>query len=218
MSAPPHSRNSLLGLTQETKESKTSYYAKTPNGLLIDQRTPSGNYNPLYDAQGDIIALVNTSGKAERTFHYGPYGENTTSEGTQTVPYPFGYKAGYHTPGGNKGETNIPNGLYHYGQRYYDPTTGRWTQQDPLEQDGSPVEDDRYTFAGDDSVNDSDPRGLTESADELGEHDLKDCAAGGARSRVPTVPSQDRRGPASRKRADVRTEGLSRRFVTVTKN
>jgi hypothetical protein len=25
---------------------------------LIDQRTPSGNYNPLYDAQGDIIALV----------------------------------------------------------------------------------------------------------------------------------------------------------------
>ena len=124
-------QNSLIGLTQETSGSTTNYYARTPNGLLIDERTPSGNFNPLYDAQGDIIALVNTSGKAERTFHYGPYGENTTSEGNQSVPYPFGYKAGYRTPGGNKGETSIANGLYHYGQRYYDPTAGRWTQQDP---------------------------------------------------------------------------------------
>jgi hypothetical protein len=68
---------------------------------------------------------VSTTGKVERTFRYGPYGENVKSEGTQTIPYPFGYKSGYRMPGGNKGEGNVANGLYHYGQRYYDPTTGR---------------------------------------------------------------------------------------------
>jgi RHS repeat-associated protein len=152
-------QNSLLGITREVSSAGTSYYARTPNGLLIDQRTPSGHYNPLYDAQGDIIALVNSSGKVERTFRYGPYGENVKSEGTQTIPYPFGYKGGYRMPGGNKGEGNVTNGIYHYGERYYDPTTGRWTQQDPLDQIASPVQGDRFLFAGADPINRGDPSG-----------------------------------------------------------
>jgi RHS repeat-associated protein len=155
-------QNSLLGVTREVSSTGTSYYARTPSGLLIDQRTPSGHYNPLFDAQGDIIALVSTTGKVERTFRYGPYGETTKSEGTQTIPYPFGYKGGYRVPGGNKGEGNLANGLYHYGQRYYDPTTGRWTQQDPLDQLGSTTQGDRFLFAGSDPINESDPTGLNE--------------------------------------------------------
>jgi RHS repeat-associated protein len=152
-------QNSQLGLTREVSSAGTSYYARTPDGLLIDQRTPSGNYNPLYDAQGDIIALVNPSGKVERTFRYGPYGENIKSEGTQTIPYPFGFKGGYRTPGGNTGKGNVTNSLIHYGQRYYDPTTGRSTQQDPLNAVQSLTRNDRYTYAGDDPVNASDPTG-----------------------------------------------------------
>jgi len=152
-------QNSQLGLTREVTSAGTSYYARTPNGLLIDQRTPSGHYNPLRDAQGDIIALVNSSAKVERTFRYGPYGENTKSEGTQTIPYPFGFKSGYRMPGGNKGEGNVTNALYHYGQRYYDPTTGRWTQQDLTERLGSPTQSNRFTFVGGDPINLSDPSG-----------------------------------------------------------
>ncbi len=152
-------QSSLLGITREAASGGTSYFARTPNGLLIDERTPTGNYNPLYDAQGDIIALANTSGKVERTFHYGPYGENIKSEGTQTIPYPFGYKGGYRVSGGNKGETSIANGLYHFGERYYDPTTGRWTQQDPESKTGDPTQEDLFGFAGDDPINRSDPSG-----------------------------------------------------------
>jgi RHS repeat-associated protein len=148
---------------------------------LIDQRTPAGHFNPLYDAQGDIIALASTTGKVERTFHYGPYGENTKSEGTQTIPYPFGYKSGYRMPGGNKGLGNVSNGLYHYGQRYYDPTTGRWTQPDPLAQVASPVQADRFLFAGSDPINMSDPSGngfIEEGLEAIGEFGLSE--AGGA--------------------------------------
>jgi RHS repeat-associated protein len=154
-------QNSLLGVTREVTSAGTSYYARTPNGLLIDERTPSGNYNPLYDAQGDIIALANTSGKVERTFHYGPYGENIKSEGTQTIPYPFGYKAGYRMAAGNTGLENVPNSLVHYGQRYYDPTSGRWTQQDGITRANNPGLANRYPYVGDDSVNLADPNGTT---------------------------------------------------------
>jgi RHS repeat-associated protein len=89
----------------------------------------------------------------------GPYGENVKSEGTQTIPYHFGYKGGYRTPGGNKGEGNVTNGLYHFGARYYDPTTGRWTQQDPLGHLGSTTQGNRFLFAGTDPINHGDPNG-----------------------------------------------------------
>ncbi len=152
-------QNSQLGLTREVSSAGTSYYARTPTGLLIDERTPSGHFNPLYDGQGNIIGLVSSTGKVERTFRYGPYGENVKSEGTQTIPYPFGFKGGYRMPGGNKGEGNVANGLYHFGQRYYDPTTGRWTQQDPEDRFGSATQGDRFLFAGSDPINLADPSG-----------------------------------------------------------
>jgi RHS repeat-associated protein len=111
---------------------------------------------------------VSTSGKVERSFRYGPYGENIKSEGTQTIPDQFGYKGGYRMLGGNKGEGNVSNGLYHFGQRYYDPTTGRWTQQDPLEHLGSTTQEDRFLFAGSDPINFSDPTGEDEFTTYLG--------------------------------------------------
>jgi RHS repeat-associated protein len=153
-------QNSTLGLTKEVGSGGTSYFARTPDGLLIDQRTPSGNFNPLYDAQGDIIALVSSAAKVERTFRYGPYGDNTKSEGTQTIPFPFGYKGGFRMPGGNKGATSVANGLYHSGERYYDPTTGRWTQQDPESGIAIATQGNRFLFASSDPINASDPTGL----------------------------------------------------------
>jgi len=50
--------------------------------------------------------------------------------------------------------------LYTFGTRYYDPSLGRWTQQDPV---GGSLGDlnsaNRYTYAGDDPVNMVDPSG-----------------------------------------------------------
>src|SRR5258706_8723159 len=69
-----------------------------------------------------------------------------------------------------KGETNpwkfaagyldSNTGLYKYGTRYYDPTLGRWTQQNPV---GGSLGDlnsaNRYVYANDDPVNMVDPSG-----------------------------------------------------------
>jgi len=51
-------------------------------------------------------------------------------------------------------------GLIKFGTRYYDPSLGRWTQQDPV---GGSLGDlnsaKRYTYANDDPVNVVDPSG-----------------------------------------------------------
>ena len=57
------------------------------------------------------------------------------------------------------GNTSAPAGLYHYGQRYYDPTTGRWTQQDPLNQPGDQNSANRYAYAGGDPIDATDESG-----------------------------------------------------------
>src|SRR6266699_392690 len=52
------------------------------------------------------------------------------------------------------------SGYYQFGERYYDPSLGRWTQQDPV---GGSLGDlnaaNRYTYANDDPVNVVDPSG-----------------------------------------------------------
>jgi RHS repeat-associated protein len=151
-------QNSALGITKQTIEGNTSYYARTPAGTLTDERLPGGtSYNPVYDAQGDVIGLLNSSGELVQTIRYGPYGKNTNTTGSLSYSPtndPFLFQSGYHTPGGNAGTGNVPNGLYHFGERYYDPTTARWTQPDPL--GGSNAE---YAFATDDPINETDPTG-----------------------------------------------------------
>jgi hypothetical protein len=50
--------------------------------------------------------------------------------------------------------------LYKFGTRYYDPTLGRWTQQDPVAGSLRDLNSaNRYTYAGDDPVNAVDPSG-----------------------------------------------------------
>lgn len=145
-----------LGLTKQVNEAGTSYYARTPDGTMVDERLPGGTtYNPIYDAQGDVIGLLNSSGELVQTIRYGPYGENANAEGSlaySTTNDPFLFHGGYHVPGGNAGSGNIANGLYHFGERYYDPTVGRWTQPDPGGGEG-------YVFSADNPVSNTDPSG-----------------------------------------------------------
>jgi len=51
-------------------------------------------------------------------------------------------------------------GWVKYGARWYDPTTGRWTQQDTLDAPLDPRNANRYAFAANDPINNSDPLGL----------------------------------------------------------
>jgi RHS repeat-associated protein len=59
------------------------------------------------------------------------------------------------------GIKDVNRGLVHFGARWYDPTTGTWTQQDTLDSPLDPANANRYAYAGDDPINASDPTGAS---------------------------------------------------------
>jgi RHS repeat-associated protein len=126
--------------------SNSTFYGRDNTGTLISVRDANATSYPLYDGQGSISALTNSSGTITYTYTYDPYGRQTHATGTNAQP--FGYNAGYTT-----------GGLVHYGARLYDPAIGRWTQQDPLNQAADLSNGNRYVYVGDDPLNASDPSG-----------------------------------------------------------
>lgn len=139
----------LLGLASRTESGQTISLTRDLTGQIVDQRG-SSNYYPLYDGQGTIIALTDASGHLANTYAYDPNGNRTSQTGT--APAYWGFQGGY-----------MPsNGLYHFGARYYNPAQATWTQQDPLNQLASLTQADRYTYAGNDPINLTDPTGTAQ--------------------------------------------------------
>jgi len=139
-------RHSILGLARRTASGTTSYYTRGVDGTPLAQRTGTNREYYTADALGSTIRTTDAAGNTQATYAYDPDG-NTTTTGTSTNP--LRYAGGYQT---------IP-GLYHYGQRHYDPADARWTQPDPLDQATDLHEANKYAYVGGDPVNNTDPSG-----------------------------------------------------------
>ena len=136
-----------LGLGVETTSGASTYYTRDSSGALLGQRRPEGKHYYLLDALGSVVGVTDGAGKLAATYRYGPFGELASSTGSVVNAWRFA------------GEYQDTGGLYKIGERYYDPTLGRWTQQDPLRQVTDPTQVNRYPYAGDDPVNNVDPSG-----------------------------------------------------------
>jgi RHS repeat-associated protein len=126
-----------------------------PSGTLISERGPGGEFYYVTDGLGSTVALVDTTGTVQATYSYDPYGNSTTVGGPNPAiagGNPFRYAGGHY---------DTTTGLYHFGQRYYNPTTGRWTQQDSLNTPLDPANGNRYAYTGDNPTNGTDPTGLS---------------------------------------------------------
>jgi len=142
----------VLGVSTQTTSAGTTAFTRTPGGSLISERTSAGNLYYLTDNQGSVIGLVNNQGQKVAGYSYTPYGQTRTITGTPTGDLtqantnPYRYTSGYLDPTSN---------LYKLGYRYYDPTQGRFTQQDPSGQ-----EPNHYLYAEGNPANNIDPTGL----------------------------------------------------------
>lgn len=156
--APALEENTLGISAQEAAvasggKASDTYYTRAPDGTLLGERTPVADYYYIEDANGSVTELTGPLGLPDDTYTYDPYG--TTTSSTVLVPNSFGYDGGY----------QAQDGLDLFGARYYNPTTGNWTQPDPLTQNDptahldDPIQIDNYAFAGDDPVNQIDPTG-----------------------------------------------------------
>jgi len=133
----------------------STYYERDASGALIAERGAGGEFYYVTDGLGSTVALVDTTGTVQATYSYDPYGNTTTIGGANPVianGNPFRYASGYN---------DTTTGLYHFGQRYYNPTTGRFTQQDSLNTPLDPTNGNRYAYVGANPINATDPSGAS---------------------------------------------------------
>lgn len=150
----------LVTSTRNGQRANVVNDAKT--GQPIALATPSyvtGLY--AYDGTGNPFALLVDSPAAfSKTAD--PYGTETVSYngGGDGLPSnPFAFKAGI---------DDIATGLVKFGQRWYNPYIGAWTQQDTLDSPLDPSNGNRYAYAASDPINGSDPRGLAYCSSSVG--------------------------------------------------
>lgn len=115
----------IVSVTSDTEQqiiiSPTSYYIWGSDRIIakVDILT-NKRYYYIYNGHGDVTALIDENGEVANRYDYDVWGNFTQKE--ETVTNPFTYF------GQTYDETT---GLYYLRARYYDPTTGRFTQQDP---------------------------------------------------------------------------------------
>jgi RHS repeat-associated protein len=136
--------------------------AKYLRGALIDEVVSGYTYNASgaasnftfhHDQVTSVVALTDPAGAVAESTTYGPFGEALTSSPTTTNALRFTGRE--RDPGTN---------LYYYRARYYDPTIGRFIQEDPIGFSGGI---NRYVYAGNNPIGANDPTGLIEQHTDL---------------------------------------------------
>jgi RHS repeat-associated protein len=118
-----------LGLTGQVSAAGAAYYA--------------------FDAVGNTVNLTGPNGAVLNSYAYLPFGEAVGSSGTTPNPFTFAGQYGVSTDG---------NGLFNMRNRWYDPSTGRFTQPDPSGLSANDV--NLYRYAANRPVSFVDPSGL----------------------------------------------------------
>ena len=142
--------SSPSGVQVATSGGSSTYYTRDDRGNLIGERLPNGDHwYYLDDAIGSVVGVTGSTGSASGDrYHYDPFGQVTLNTGV--VNNVWGFAGGY----------TDTTGLVKFGERYYDPSLGRWTQQDALTGGvADPSTINRYVYVGEDPANRSDPSG-----------------------------------------------------------
>jgi RHS repeat-associated protein len=117
-------------------------------GGLLWQTTDTQAHFSAYDGNGNIAALVADDGEVSAEYDYGPFGQLLEQHGPYATENRFRFSTKWE---------DAESGLYYYGFRYYNPSTGRWLSRDPIEERGGK---NLYGFLGNNGINRVDLKGL----------------------------------------------------------
>lgn len=124
--------------------------AKYAQGVGIDEPLAMSRqgttvyYNA--DGLGSIVSLADGEGTPTNTYTYDAFGKSTNTTGTLFNPFQYTGR-----------EWDSETELYYYRARYYDPTIGRFLNEDPKRFDGDGP--NFYAYVLNDPINRSDPNG-----------------------------------------------------------
>jgi len=111
----------------------------------------SQTFHYTFDLNGNVSEVLDSTGTIAAHYEYGPFGEVTHefhSSNSHLSLLTFNFSTKYH---------DSETGLLYYGFRYYDPSTGRWLNRDPIAEQGGV---NLYGFVGNDGVNSWDLLGM----------------------------------------------------------
>lgn len=86
---------------------------------LSEFRTSAASYYEQ-DGVNSVTSLSNSTGSLANTYTYDAFGKLAASTGTLTNPFQYTAR-----------EFDSETGIYEYRARYYDPSLGRFTSEDP---------------------------------------------------------------------------------------
>lgn len=129
------------------------YYDETNS--VIGLRYNGNDYFFRRNLQGDISAILNTSGQTVVSYEYDPWGNILSVTGSMAstlgVANPFRYRGYYY---------DAESGLYYLQTRYYDPATGRVINADGYTSTGQGLlGNDMYAYCLNNPISYSDPAG-----------------------------------------------------------
>ena len=137
-------------MLMRVKNGVTNYYVYGV-GLLYEVTPTSGTNKVLTyhcDYRGSTVAITDASGNVTDRVSYSPYGSIVSRSGSTDTPFLFNGKYGVMTD---------LNGLLYMRARYYDPTTCRFLNTDPIGLAGGM---NSYVYAVGNPVSFADPTGL----------------------------------------------------------
>ncbi|MCX8155417.1 MAG: RHS repeat-associated core domain-containing protein [Verrucomicrobiae bacterium] len=95
---------------------------------VIHHGPDAGVYFPFYDGNGNVMGYVRgADGLLVVQYEYGPFGELLRATGPLSQTFNPLFSTKY---------LDWETGLLYYGHRYYNPTTGRWPNRDPIQERG----------------------------------------------------------------------------------
>jgi RHS repeat-associated protein len=145
-------------------------------GLLkvTDYTSGTTHHFVAYDGNGNVAALVDAgTGAITARYEYGPFGEPIRATGTMAKKHPLRFSTKY---------TDNESGFLYYGYRYYNPSTGRWLNRDPIEEFGGRA---LYAFVGNNPISFLDALGLADTLEPGGNANGSIPANGPGRNFTP---------------------------------
>lgn len=150
---------------KKTTATTTTEYVTDKNGLVICENsdeiingmTPlavkrdGSYYYYICNGHGDVVMLLDEQGNVKNSYSYDPWGKIASE--SETVSNSIKYAGEYY---------DAENGLIYLRNRYYDPSIGRFTSEDPIED-----ELNWYVYANNNPVMFVDPWGLAVTAEDI---------------------------------------------------
>ena len=144
-------------LTQSVKESNTLYFTFDASGAAMAVLYNGTSYYYVTNIQGDVIAILDTSGTAVVEYAYDAWGNIILTTGSMAGTL------GAHNPLRYRGYVyDKETGFYYLQSRYYNPEVGRFINADALVATGQGLlGNNMFAYCGNNPVRRRDASGTT---------------------------------------------------------